>query len=340
MAESTYGETASLTKPIFVNGRFENPWKSWRKNNLKESFKFIKNGVNKQPPLKEEVERTLPIIPPDFNRFSSSTTGIPLIWIGHATVLVKIDNITVLADPIFSSRCSFVQFLGPKRYRDPPCQIKDLPKIDAVVISHNHYDHLDLSSVKELNQKYGKDLRWYVPQGMKKWMMDVGCENVVEMTWWDEQKFPDKPDVKFVCTPSQHWSKRGVTDTNKSLWCSWAVIGPKHSFYFAGDTGYCEGFKEIGEKYGPFTLSAIPIGCYIPREFLSPQHVSPSEAVEIHKDVKSLNSVGIHWGTFNMMAHEHYLAPREDLILAVEEAGLKPTEFVTVKHGELNIFEK
>ncbi|XP_067683792.1 N-acyl-phosphatidylethanolamine-hydrolyzing phospholipase D-like [Haliotis asinina] len=329
----------NLSKPIFENGRYRNPWDTWRFNSLWNSIKFIRGGENKEEPKIEELDRTLPIIKPNFEEFCiPPTTGVRYMWIGHASTLVQVDGVTILTDPIFSNRCSPVQFMGPKRYRDPPCTIDELPHIDIVVISHNHYDHLDLFSVETLNRKYGKNLRWYVPVGIGKWMSDRGCENVVELSWWDEDIFTGRSEVKVVCTPCQHWCKRTVLDTNKALWSSWAVIGPKHSFFFGGDTGYCEAFKEIGWKYGNFTLAALPIGCFKPSWFLSPQHVGPQEAVQIHRDIKAVKSVGIHWGTFKMMAHEHYLEPRETLTEEVSKAGLKPDDFVTVNHGEIYVF--
>lgn len=226
-----------------------------------------------------------------------------ITWLGHATTLVQFDNVTVLTDPILSERASPFQLIGPKRYRSFPCDVNELPLIDAVVISHNHYDHLDVDSVQSLNYRFGDKLRWYVPLGLAQWMKENGPENVVELNWWESSCISKKSDVLFVFTPAQHWSKRTLTDDNIVLWGSWSIIGPKHRFFFAGDTGYCNSFKQIGNMYGPFDVAAIPIGAYEPRWFMLPQHVSPEEAVRIHEDVKSKSSVGIHWGTFSL-AHE------------------------------------
>ena len=189
--------------------------------------------------------------------------------------------------------------VGPKRYRDVPCSIHDLPcHLDAVLISHNHYDHLDMNTVTLLNARYGVDVRWFVPLGLTSWFESAGCENVVELDWWEESCIPEKLDTSFIFVPAQHWSKRTLADDNKSLWGGWVVIGPRHRFYFAGDTGYCPSFKEIGTMYGPFTASAIPIGAFEPRWFMKYQHVNPEEAVAIHLDVRSDFSLAIHWGTF------------------------------------------
>lgn len=230
-------------------------------------------------------------------------SGVNVTWLGHATTLVQFDNVTFLTDPLFSERASPFSFVGPKRYRSCPCNVEDLPPIDAVVISHNHYDHLDVTSVKSLNSRFGDKIRWFVPSGLAEWMKSTGVQNVVELKWWETGTIADKSDVSFVFTPAQHWCKRGLWDDNYVLWGSWSVIGPKHRFFFAGDTGYCDAFKQIGDVYGPFDVSAIPIGAYAPRYFMTPQHVDPEEAVKIHMDIRSKSSVAVHWGTFSL-AHE------------------------------------
>ncbi|XP_008398999.1 N-acyl-phosphatidylethanolamine-hydrolyzing phospholipase D-like [Poecilia reticulata] len=221
-----------------------------------------------------------------------------LEWLGHATVLVEMEGVNILTDPIFSQRASFLQFMGPKRYRGPPCTVEQLPRIDAVLISHSHYDHLDAGSVASLNARFGGELRWFVPLGLMDWLAKMGCENVMELDWWEENCVPGHDNVTFVCTPSQHWSKRTAWDDNRSLWSSWSVLGPNHRFFFAGDTGYCPSFQEIGRRFGPFDLAAIPIGAYLPRDVMKGQHVDPEEAVQIHQDLQAKQSVAVHWGTF------------------------------------------
>ena len=243
------------------------------------------------------MDETLPIVKPDFN-FSKDELSVT--WIGHATVLVRIDGITVLTDPVFSDRASPYQFVGPLRYRRAAVTVDELPAIDAVVISHNHYDHLDSGSVESLNDRFGSDLQWFVPLGLKQWMTDMGCVNVYESEWWQHSSLPNKPNYQFILTPAQHWSRRGLTDMNEVLWGSWTVQTPNKKFFFAGDTGYCPAFKQIGQKYGPFDVSAIPIGAYDPKWVMSSQHVDPEEAVQIHEDIKSKFSFGIHWGTFTL----------------------------------------
>jgi N-acyl-phosphatidylethanolamine-hydrolysing phospholipase D len=162
---------------------------------------------------------------------------------------------------MFSARASAVQFAGPKRYTAPACKVKDLPPLSAVLVSHNHYDHLDLGSVSRLAELQ-PNISWFVPAGMAKWLKDntmVSGEKVHEMTWWQEEQL-EGTNIKIVFTPANHWGKRSVADDNQMLWGSFAVIGQTKRFWFGGDTGYCEAFKQIGEKYGPFDLAAIPIG--------------------------------------------------------------------------------
>uniref|UniRef100_A0A4W3J4Q5 N-acyl-phosphatidylethanolamine-hydrolyzing phospholipase D n=1 Tax=Callorhinchus milii TaxID=7868 RepID=A0A4W3J4Q5_CALMI len=321
------------------NGRFVNPWPTWKPPAFTSVLKWalMEKDHSNIPSSKEELDEALPIVEPYFVKdpelVGRTGNGIRVTWMGHASLMVEMEGLVILTDPIFSQRASPVQFLGPKRFRSPPCALSQLPTIDAVVISHTHYDHLDYNTVVSLNERFGSDLRWFVPLGLLDWMQKCGCENVIELDWWEENCVPGHDDITFVFTPVQHWSKRTVTDDNKVLWGSWCVLGPWNRFFFAGDTGYCVAFEQIGKRYGPFDLAAIPIGAYEPRWFMKYQHVNPEEAVRIHIDVQAKKSVGIHWGTF-ALANEYYLEPRSKLEEARERYGLKPEDFFVLKHGE------
>ncbi|XP_027900108.1 N-acyl-phosphatidylethanolamine-hydrolyzing phospholipase D isoform X1 [Xiphophorus couchianus] len=320
------------------HGRWTNPWPTWRFPSYSMLFRFLvldKNHSN-VPTSKEVLDSELPVLEPYFVQNPEaldSHAGMRVTWLGHATVLVEMEGVNILTDPIFSQRASFLQFMGPKRYRGPPCTVEQLPRIDAVLISHSHYDHLDAGSVASLNTRFGGELRWFVPLGLMDWLAKMGCENVMELDWWEENCVPSHDNVTFVCTPSQHWSKRTAWDDNRSLWSSWSVLGPNHRFFFAGDTGYCPSFQEIGRRFGPFDLAAIPIGAYLPRDVMKGQHVDPEEAVQIHQDLQAKQSVAIHWGTF-ALAYEYYLEPPVRLREALEQRGLKPESFFTLHHGE------
>ncbi|XP_052062643.1 N-acyl-phosphatidylethanolamine-hydrolyzing phospholipase D-like [Mytilus californianus] len=334
---------------LFGSVYYNNPpsWKEWYKPGALPFLKMkcLEKNEAGIPSNEEDLNKELPVHKIDGEgkkTLERPKSDIQYMWIGHATFLVQFDDITVLTDPVFLYRCSPVQVVGPYRYRPTPCEIEDLPKIDAVIVSHNHYDHLEHDAVIKLNNRFSK-IKWYVPEGTKTWFQKYDCNNVKEMTWWEENTLSDERlDVKFCCVPAQHWSQRTPIDAMKSLWCGW-VIKAKHTFYYSGDTGYCPVFKTIGEKYGPMDLSAIPIGCYAPRDFMKPQHIGPKEAVMVHEEVGSKFSVGIHWGTFNGLgSHEFYLEPRDLLIEEVEKAkkvNKNLGDFITVEHGEIKTID-
>ncbi|KAL3311316.1 hypothetical protein Ciccas_010102, partial [Cichlidogyrus casuarinus] len=198
---------------------------------------------------------------------------------------------------------------GFVRYRPSPCDVSELPPIDAILISHNHHDHLDMPSLEALGKKFPNAL-WCVPNGdldlVSKRLQHVLPKNtkpnVSQFTWWQSHKLTKdngNSTLELVFTPTQHWSGRNLIKGRcKSLWGSWAMLGSKHRAWHAGDTGYCSVFKEIGSHLGPFDLAAIPIGSYHPRWYLKYQHVDPQEAVKIHSDIKATFSLGVHWGTF------------------------------------------
>ncbi|XP_062338628.1 N-acyl-phosphatidylethanolamine-hydrolyzing phospholipase D isoform X1 [Osmerus eperlanus] len=324
------------------HGRFLNPWPDWRfpsYGTLLCFFLLDKDNSN-VPSDKDVLDSELPVVKPYFlqnpEQTGGAAPGIRVTWLGHASVLVEMDDLVILTDPIFSQRASPLQFLGPKRFRGPPCTVDQLPRVDAVLISHTHYDHLDLGTVTALNERFGSELRWFVPLGLLDWMQKNGCENVIELDWWKENCVPGHDDVTFVFTPAQHWCKRTPTDDNKVLWGSWSVLGPGGRFFFAGDTGYCPGFREIGRRYGPFDLAAIPIGAYLPRNMMRSQHVDPEQAVLIHQDIQAKHSLAIHWGTF-ALAYEYYLEPPVKLREAMEKKGLNVDTFFTLNHGESRV---
>lgn len=216
-------------------------------------------------------------------------------FINHATFLVQLKNLTLLTDPIFSQRASPVSFAGPERVRAPGIKLEDLPAIDVVIISHNHYDHLDLESLKQLEAK--SHPLFLVPLGDQKLLQDAGIQNVKELDWWQEVNVKEQV---IVFTPAQHWSARGVFDRCKSLWGGYMVKTQDFKLFFAGDTGYSSHFRTIAERLGAPDLSLLPIGAYAPRWFMQNQHMDPDDAVKAHKDLQSVFSLGMHFGTFQL----------------------------------------
>lgn len=225
--------------------------------------------------------------------------GLRAFWIGHATVYVEIDGLRLLVDPIFSAYASPFD-AGPKRFHPPPIALAELPKIDAVLITHDHYDHLDMRTVVPLA---AKGTRFFVPLGigahLQRW--GVPAAQISEFEWWQEQVLGG---VRFVCTPSRHYSGRGLSDTNATLWSSWAVLGAKHRFYVSGDTGYAGHFKQIGDRLGPFDLGFIKIGAYGPGASWADIHMSAEDAVRANQDVRARRMFPVHWATFNLAFHE------------------------------------
>ncbi len=214
-------------------------------------------------------------------------------WIGHSTMLVRMDGVTFLTDPIFSERASPVPFAGPKRLVPPGVPLAELPHIDFVTLSHDHYDHADVASIEALAQR---GARFIVPLKMGELVRDAGG-SAIELDWWQYTRIGD---VQVHCVPAQHFSGRAVADGNRRLWAGWVVVGPTRRFYHAGDTGYFNGFAEIGKRLGPIDLAAIPIGAYDPPAIMHFVHLNPEEAVRAAQDLGATRVVGMHFGTFDL----------------------------------------
>jgi N-acyl-phosphatidylethanolamine-hydrolysing phospholipase D len=275
-------------------------------------------------------------------------TAPTVTWIGHATALVQASGLNVLIDPIFSERASPVQIFGPKRAQAPGVAMADLPNIDVVLISHNHYDHLDRISVAQLDEKAktaGKTTLFIVPLGLKAWFNGIGIDNVVELDWWEHHTVQG---VEFHLTPVQHWSARSINDRSATLWGGWAVFGADFHWYYAGDTGYSRDFADTAKQFAPrqtealgggFDLALVPVGAYEPRWFMSQQHVNPMESVRIHQDVGAKRSIGVHWGTF-ALTDEPLDQPPRDLVIARQALGVKEANFSVLAIGESKQFPK
>jgi N-acyl-phosphatidylethanolamine-hydrolysing phospholipase D len=216
-------------------------------------------------------------------------------WVGHATLLVQMDHVTFLTDPIWSDTPSPIDF-GPRRFVDPGVALDALPPIDFVLISHNHYDHLDLPTLTALAAR-DPATRFFVPLGNAALLREEGIENIEELDWGMSRTYEG---VQVVCTPSQHWSRRALDDERATLWSSWVVTGPTRRFYFAGDTGYFAGFTDIARALGPFHLAALPIGAYEPKAMMKDSHLNPEEAVQAALDLDARTALGMHYGTFDL----------------------------------------
>ena len=243
-------------------------------------------------------------------------TAPTVTWIGHSTFLVQMDGVNILTDPNWSNRASPVGFTGPRRLVKPGLRFEDLPPIHAVIISHDHYDHLDEATVRRLDAVHHPT--FFVPLGIKAWLAGAGITNAVELDWWETRKLRG---LTLVCTPAQHSSGRGLSDQNRRLWASWAVLGPDRRLFFAGDTGYYPGFQEIGERLGPFDVAFIPIGGYSAYEH-HPNHVNPEDAVQVFEDVRARLMMPMHYGTFDLN-REPFREPPDRLLHEALRRGLE-----------------
>jgi L-ascorbate metabolism protein UlaG (beta-lactamase superfamily) len=286
----------------------------------------------------ERLRDGLPQNPEEGYRFETATPELAanpsVTWVGHATVLLRVGGLSLLTDPHFSERASPVRFAGPKRVVPPVPALHELPHIDAVVISHNHYDHLDEDTVRRLADQAGGSPRFFVPLGLKDWFARRGIHEVVELDWWESQEFRG---LTIDLAPVQHWSKRTLTDENQTLWGGWVIRHPELSFFFAGDAAYSKDFSDIGAKFGGFDLAAIPIGAYAPRWFMHIMHMDPAEAVRVHQDVRTRRSLAIHWGTFANLTDESLYEPPLRLAQERRKAGLADDDFFVLRHGETRV---
>ncbi len=281
-------------------------------------------------------------VPPDLNFIHHPGLKTAVTWIGHSSVLLQLDGLNILTDPIFSDYASPTPPFGPKRFQPPGLTMEELPHIDVVLISHNHYDHMDEPSLIALSQQPGGPPLFLVPLGNLAWfrshipdlIYEGSRQNVFELDWDDQHTVHGSTgDVVFHFDAVQHWSERSLWDRNATLWGSWAVIHPKFRFWFSGDLGYSKDAMDIGKKYGGFDFAAIAIGAYEPRWFMKEYHVNPTEAVQVMLDVKAKQAMGVHWGTFPL-SDESLDQPPKDLKDALKDKHLPPDIFFVLHQGE------
>lgn len=297
----------------------------------KQSFwKWQWERWTKGTPADPEGGYKFPVVKPDAAYLAANRTEPTLTWIGHATFLLQLGGVNVLTDPQFSERASPLSFAGPKRHVEPPLTYETLPHIDLVVVSHSHYDHLDLDSVRRLNAQAGGPPMFFVPLGLKAWFREQGIGNVTELDWWDSA---DHMGIKVNLAPVQHWSARTPWDTNRTLWGSWVLEHPQMRFLFGGDFGYSQDLADIGKRFGTIDLAALPIGAYEPRWFMKIMHVNPEESVRAYRDLNARYAVAMHWGTFKL-TDERLDDPPKKLAEALSSAGIPPERFFVMRHGQ------
>ncbi len=319
-----------------------------------ESFKSSKNFdsemgifVNRRPKILEEMRKRtmnfktivefllgdktgripaqkLPEVKPDFVEFLKASQDLKIIWFGHSTILLNFEGKIILIDPVLSTSTGPLGFMM-KRFQDPVVKLEELPKIDLIVISHDHYDHLDTESIQFFKDK---DVPFVVPLGVGAHLTGWGiaAERIQELDWWQNTSFGD---IELIATPAQHFSGRGMWNQNKSLWASWVLKSKKHNVFFSGDSGYDTHFKDIGAKLGPFDIAFVESGQY--NEKWQEVHLLPQDSVQAFQDLNAKRYFPIHWGMFTLALHS-WSDPMEKLTQAAEKNGMK---LVTPKIGEV-----
>jgi L-ascorbate metabolism protein UlaG (beta-lactamase superfamily) len=247
-----------------------------------------------------------------------------ITYINHSTFLIQVNGMNILTDPVYSNRVSPFTFAGPERMRPPGIRFEDLPEIDAIIISHNHYDHLDIATLKRISAI--QDPVIIVPLGVDLYLNQQGLTNTVALNWWEGTSLSDSVSIDAV--EAQHFSSRGMFDRDKTLWAGFVIKAPAGNVYYAGDTGYNDFFKLIGEKYAPIKTALIPIGAYKPRWFMSPVHIDPAQAIQVHQEVGAELSIGMHFGTFPL-ADDGQMDPINDFNEVVGDEN-----FILVKEGD------
>lgn len=318
--------TASGPKSDHFDGkRFSNPNGS-RERGFVDIVKWSLTGDKgqwKRLSLEETPYGSIP------QKISNNGDEAIFTFVNHSTFLIQTQGLNILTDPVWSDRASPFQWVGPKRMRPPGIKFQDLPDIHLVLLSHNHYDHLDINTVIELSEIH--DPLFIVPLGVGSYLEENGIYNTIELDWWERYEYNAHLSISGV--PAQHFSGRGLTDRDKTLWCGYVLERPSGNIYFAGDTGYDGFFGEIGRRFAPITTALIPIGAYRPRWFMQPIHVDPDEAVQIHNDINARQSIGMHFGTFPL-ADEGMEDPIKDLAEARQKYGVAENEFITLKEGD------
>ncbi len=315
-------------------GRFRNPWPGSTPHGLRDVLKWVWDRRTRRR-ADPTLAPAFPRVAPTFPSPHAAAGEIVLTWIGHSTFLLQIGSTNILLDPIWSNRASPVTFAGPKRLVAPAVPFDSLPPIDLVILSHDHYDHLDRATVRMLGTSHPR-AEWLAPLGLGSWLRARGVTVTAELDWWQSVK---THDLDITCTPAQHFSGRRPNNRDSTLWCGWVVRAGDRAIFFAGDTGRHPEFSAIATRLGPFDAALLPIGAYDPRWFMQPVHMAPEEAVSAYADIAAANAgrpcrfIATHWGTFKL-TDEPMDEPPALTRVEWEKARLDPEMLWVMAHGE------
>lgn len=317
------------------NGAFRNPWPNSGSPALRDVLRLLAE-FSRRGRIATPERGTLPVATPAIVYPRRSDTDFAATWIGHATVLLQLRALNVITDPVFCQRAFPVQWLGPRRVMDPAVSLDKLPPIDVVLLSHNHYDHLDRSAVRQIARAHPR-ATWVVPLKLGAYVRGWGVREIVELDWWQEVSIGS---LRVTATPARHMSARRLGDRNQTLWCGFALEAAGRRIFFTGDTAYHPEFGAVGARCGPFDFVMIPIGAYEPRWFMQRVHVNPEEAVQIYEDLRAAHPdaraplmLAIHWGTFRLTTEAMDEPPRRTMA-RWREVGLDPERLWIARFGE------
>jgi N-acyl-phosphatidylethanolamine-hydrolysing phospholipase D len=291
---------------------------------LKWQWQRIRHGVPAAPDPAQ-----FPVALPEIARPRAAFAECRVTWLGQSGFFVQLGGANLLLDPVLSRRASPFAAFGPARIAAAPLRVEDLPQIDAVVLSHDHYDHLDARTLAALLKRFGAELPFFVPLGYTEWFGALGARNITERDWWQGAQLND---LALTCLPAQHWTRRGFTMARR-LWGSWLIRSRDQSLYFCGDSGYCPAFREIRARVGAPDIALLPIGAYEPRWFMKSAHMNPEEAVQTFLDLGAREFVAMHWGTFRL-TDEPMLEPPVRVRAAWADRHLNFGQLHIPQHGE------
>jgi len=294
-------ESKNFNGKIFINSI---PTKLFQSGKVWSTFfEMIRDRKKREPKL---TPGPFPVDLPSLG--SVADNEISFLWMGHSTLLIFIEGSVFLTDPVWAKRASPFSFAGPKRFFEAPLKIDELPNIDGIILSHDHFDHLDSTAIRLFGEK---GIPFYCPIGvgglLAKW--NIPESQIREFDWWEE--FTTDSGIQLISTPARHFSGRSIINRNKTLWTSWVIKGKSHNIFFGGDSGYFPGFRSIGDKFGPFDISMLEIGAYHPN--WGSIHLGPQNAIKAHLDLNSKIMLPIHWGLFNLALHG-WTEPVEEII--------------------------
>lgn len=306
---------------------FKNPWPHDRHgvgDILRWKLRLGKQEKAQHPQASDHGASSIALDPAAIA--SPPESGWRITWLGHSSFLIQGSGKSILVDPIFSSHCAPLPFPGLRRMVPPPCGIQDLPAIDAILLTHSHYDHMDLPTLRRL----GAGIPLFTPQGHSRLLAVRGFRDVTEVGWWDDAGL--SPGIRLTAVPAQHFTARTPFDNDRAHWCGWVIEGAGNRIWHAGDSGYCPAFAEIGTRFGGIDFAMIPIGAYQPRRIMRAMHMNPQEAVTAFLDAGCTAAVAMHWGTFRL-TDEPMGEPPILLGAALAEAGLAESSFVACPVG-------